>query len=223
MAEERYCPSHDVKAKAEPVAGGAVEPLERLESPRNLMGGNPYPCVADIDPDIPAGAAASDQDLVARRRILYGVAHEVPHDTLEDDLVAHDHGASRADPKLHVPRQSQITVFGSDAAQDRTERHLGELHIRGLLIEAHDRDETIELLRDEADRALATGELRLRLVLPEMMLQPIVRRLENLQWLAEIMSGHAEEHRVDILIPGELRSSCNPPHTVKAGRIYCVM
>src|SRR3984893_11204258 len=87
--------SDDEQPEPEAIRARRIEPEERLEYARQLIGRDALAGVVNLDANCRAAPAAADEDTPARRCVIECIAREIAQDAVEQHRLAQDHGARR--------------------------------------------------------------------------------------------------------------------------------
>lgn len=89
-------------------------------------------------------------------RELDRTSNQLAQDSVQHDRMTQNLRSGRANAHFYALLPGAILIVSFDLPQQRRDRDRGELDAFGLLVEAHGRDQTIELLRQSDQRTLAS-------------------------------------------------------------------
>jgi hypothetical protein len=152
----------------------------------------------NVDPDVEASMAASNQNSPAWRRVFDGVADEIMHNAVQEERIARDCGAGRAKAEAETLLPRSIVVISAEPGEQRTKLNPHRLDAFRPLVQAKRFDKMVELLGQSRNRALAAVQ-----ILPlgagfETPHEPFIDAHDHLQGLPQVVTGHREQHGVEV-------------------------
>src|ERR1700733_14140626 len=116
MTEQFNGPLDDEKAEAQATRPICIQPLECFEGSWNLIGRDANPGVVDVNTHVGSTAATGQQD-ASRISIFDRIAHQISHNAIQHNSVAHDDCAGWADTQLEPSVLRELDMLGSDALE----------------------------------------------------------------------------------------------------------
>jgi hypothetical protein len=189
---------YDEQSYSEPFATRGIEALKRFEDFRLALRFDADSGIVDVDADMRIQLATADEDASAGLCILYGIAHQIPQDAIEQQRVTEHATFCRTDTQVNSVLKGFIFIFVAQLPEQRRKLDGGDFHRFGILIEAKRADQVIKLLGQRGDSPFAPLQPRLTRPGMDTRSQPLIGATNDLQRLSEIMPRNAEKRRLKI-------------------------
>jgi hypothetical protein len=189
---------HHEQPKTQAIGPCRIETVKRVEHLGQMIRRNADARIVNVDPDVEASMAASNQNSPAWRRVFDGVADEIMHNAVQEERIARDYGAGRAKAEAETLLPRSILVISAEPGEQRTKLNPHRLDAFRPLVQAKRIDKMVELLGQSRNRALAAVQ-----ILPlgagfETTHEPFIDAHDHLQGLPQVVTGHREQHGVEV-------------------------
>ena len=203
MAKQFRCASDDEQPEAQSVSVCCIDSMKGVEYPSELLRLNSNTGVVNLDVDFRSAAPAAEQHTAARRRVFDAVTEEISQDARQQGSVAQHGGAGPATFYCNLLLLGGFGEFLAQLRQQRTEPNRHELARYGPFPEPCSLDKSIELLGQLRNCPLSELDVE-----PpgsvDVPLQQGIDADKRLQRLAEVMPGHRQHHRIEVVQPSKL-------------------
>jgi hypothetical protein len=172
--------------------------MKGIEYPREMLWLNSNPGVVNLNVDFRTAAAAAEQHAAPGRRVFDAVTEEISQDARQQGPIAQD---GRRGLTIFYRNLLLVGAFGEffgQLGQQRAELYRDELARYGAFAQPCGLDKSVELLGQLRKCPLSELEVEAPGSI-DVSLQQGIDADEGLQRLAQVMPGHRQHHRIEVV------------------------